>query len=171
MKTINVSQAEGPVLDWLVAKINGGTRKPKRCFDCRFYEERQGRDDPIQYCHHPKMDFEDGSGAFNTWPSDYETHSKCPIGDLTPTPVTTDWSQGGPIIEREGINLSIDYQDDALSNDMVQIGWKANLWNNSVPGTPGFLQWSYGPTPLIAVARCFVASKLGEVVEVPEELA
>lgn len=83
---------------------------------------------------------------------------------------STDWAQGGPIIEREGINLSVDYQDDALSNDMVQIGWKGNLWNNSVPGTSGFLQWAYGPTPLIAAMRCFVASRLGDTVEVPEEL-
>lgn len=83
---------------------------------------------------------------------------------------STDWSQGGPIIEREGINLSVDYQDDAMSNDMVQIGWKGNLWNNSVPGTAGFLQWAYGPTPLIAAMRCFVASRLGDTVEVPEEL-
>ena len=83
---------------------------------------------------------------------------------------TTDWAQGGPIIEREGVNLSIDYQDDALSNDMVQLGWKGNLWNNSVPGTAGFLQWAYGPTPLIAAMRCFVISKLGDTVEVPEEL-
>ena len=80
------------------------------------------------------------------------------------------WSQGGPIIEREGINLSVDYQDSALSNDMVQIGWKGNLWNNSVPGTAGFLQWAYGPTPLIAAMRCFVTSKLGNEVDVPEEL-
>ena len=82
---------------------------------------------------------------------------------------STDWSQGGPIIEREGINLSVDYQDDALSNDMVQIGWKGNLWNNSVPGTSGFLQWAYGPTPLIAAMRCYV-SKLGDKVEIPDEL-
>ena len=80
------------------------------------------------------------------------------------------WAQGGPIIEREGINLSVDYQDSALSNDMVQIGWKGNLWNNSVPGTAGFLQWAYGPTPLIAAMRCFCVSKLGTTVEVPEEL-
>ena len=83
---------------------------------------------------------------------------------------STDWAQGGPIIEREGINTSVDYQDDALSLDMVQIGWKANLWNNSVPGTSGFLQWAYGPTPLIAAMRCYVASKLGDEVDVPEEL-
>jgi hypothetical protein len=83
---------------------------------------------------------------------------------------STDWSQGGPIIEREKINLSVDYQDDALSLDMIPIGWKANLWNNSVPGTPGFLQWAYGPTPLIAAMRCYVASKLGDNIEIPKEL-
>ena len=127
MKTINVSQAEGQVLDWLVAKAKGDS------------------DDALE-------SYVDGfrcadEGAYST-----------------------DWAQGGPIIEREGVNLSIDYQDDALSNDMVQLGWKGNLWNNSVPGTAGFLQWAYGPTPLIAAMRCFVASKLGETVEVPEEL-
>lgn len=124
MKTINVSQAEGPVLDWLVATLEG-------------------------------WDYDDITNA--TKPDRRKKYS-------------TDWSQGGPIIEREGINLSVDYQDSALSNDMVQIGWKGNLWNNSVPGTAGFLQWAYGPTPLIAAMRCFCVSKLGETVEVPEEL-
>lgn len=28
----------------------------------------------------------------------------------------------------------------------------------------------YGPTPLIAAMRCYVASKLGDEVEIPEEL-
>ncbi len=140
MKTINVSQAEGQVLDWMVAKCE---------------------------------DFRDDFAIIRVWnnrvtkiiPGDYETSEV-----YTSYSPSADWDQGGPIIEREGINLSIDYQDDALSNDMVQIGWKANLWNNSVPGTPGFLQWSYGPTPLIAAMRCFCCSKLGDVVDVPEEL-
>lgn len=30
--------------------------------------------------------------------------------------------------------------------------------------------WGYGSTSLVAAARCYVASKLGETVEVPEEL-
>ena len=85
-------------------------------------------------------------------------------------PYSTNWLWGGPIIQREGINLSVDYQDDALSDDMVQIGWNGNLWNNSVPGTAGFLQWAYGPTPLIAAMRCFCCSKLGDVVDIPEDL-
>ena len=83
---------------------------------------------------------------------------------------STNWLWGGPIIQREGLNLSVDYQDDALSDDMVQIGWKGNLWNNSVPGTAGFLQWAYGPTPLIAAMRCLAASKLGDEIEIPETL-
>jgi hypothetical protein len=95
------------------------------------------------------------------------------LGEYRPVPVpnySTDWTQGGPIIERCGINLSVDYQDDALSDDVVQIGWKANLWNNSVPGTSGFMQWAYGPTPLIAAMRCYCCSKLGDVVDLPDEL-
>lgn len=111
----------------------------------------------------PEWDYEDR--AYNTfdWIDTGDTNDE----QYSPS---TDWAQGGPIIEREGINLSVDYQDSALSNDMVQIGWKGNLWNNSVPGTAGFLQWAYGPTPLIAAMRCFVASKLGETAEVPEGL-
>ena len=113
------------------------------------------------------------SGMFDTYPqyaagkAFLEKHQGSSAAYVHPS---SDWAQGGPIIEREGINLSVDYQDSALSNDMVQIGWKGNLWNNSVPGTAGFLQWAYGPTPLIAAMRCFCVSKLGESVAVPKEL-
>jgi hypothetical protein len=83
---------------------------------------------------------------------------------------STDGSQAVSIIDREGINTSVDYQDCVLTLDMVRIGWKANLWNNSIPGTSGFLQWAYGPTLLVAAMRCFVACKLGKEVDVPDEL-
>lgn len=34
-----------------------------------------------------------------------------------------------------------------------------------------YVYWSWqGPTPLIAAMRCYVASKLGDEVEIPEEL-
>ena len=140
MKAINVSQAEGPALDWLVAKADTNLHP---IGDVRLLDGR----------------------VFSINAGDYERSDRWQ--QYSPS---TDWAQGGPIIEREGVNLSIDYQDDALSNDMVQLGWKGNLWNNSVPGTAGFLQWAYGPTPLIAAMRCFVISKLGDTVEVPEEL-
>jgi hypothetical protein len=63
------------------------------------------------------------------------------------------WAQGGPIIEREGI--SIGKADDP--DWWAFKGWKAE------DGTPG-------PTPLIAAMRCYVASQLGDEVEVPDEL-
>ena len=62
---------------------------------------------------------------------------------------STDWAQGGPIIEREGLTLT--HQD---------------IW---VAQTDDDL-FAYGPTPLIAAMRCYVTSKLGDEVEVPNEL-
>lgn len=66
---------------------------------------------------------------------------------------STDWSVGGPIIEREKITVQPVVNPD---------GWMARTQRHeSVWG---------GPTPLIAAMRCYVASKLGDEVEVPEEL-
>jgi len=65
---------------------------------------------------------------------------------------STDWSQGGPIIEREGIG--------------VGPAGCARKWN---PVTEQYDQFT-GPTPLIAAMRCYVASKLGDDVNIPEEL-
>ena len=69
-----------------------------------------------------------------------------------------DWSQGGPIIEREEINL-----DNYAKNPK----WSA--WTPAPDRESGEAQ-AYGPTPLIAAMRCYVASKLGDEVEIPEEL-
>ena len=64
---------------------------------------------------------------------------------------STDWSQGGPIIAREGITLQQSPDRDC---------WMAH--NNS----PAF----EGDAPLIAAMRCYVASRLGDEVETPSEL-
>jgi hypothetical protein len=63
---------------------------------------------------------------------------------------STDWAQGGPIIERERINL------EPFSNINGE-QWSADG------------EWD-SPTPLIAAMRCYVASQLGDEVEIPEEL-
>lgn len=154
MKT---SELIGPALDWAANKANGTLAvKPSRCFDCKHYEERQGRDDAIQYCHHPKMNFVDGSEAIRTWPSDYETHEQCPITELTPEPLSTNWEQGGPIIEREGIALRRGHS-----------GWWIAC-TLDINDDEHFMSISHNA--LTAAMRCFVASKLGDEVEVPEEL-
>ena len=77
---------------------------------------------------------------------------------------STDWEQGGPIIERE--NLCVGRKQQADTNYCEVNDPAVDCWARTTAG--GYL--SYGPTPLIAVMRCYVASKLGEVVKVPQEL-
>ena len=66
---------------------------------------------------------------------------------------STNWNHGGPIIERERIDVF------SISNGN---GWCAQSDVRVYNG--------YGPTPLIAALRCFVASKLGDEVDIPEDL-
>ena len=66
---------------------------------------------------------------------------------------STDWAQGGPIIAREGI--------DVEHYELPEKGWMAGIINKAQ---------EHGPTPLIAAMRCYVTSKLGDEVEIPEEL-
>jgi len=67
---------------------------------------------------------------------------------------STNWAQGGPIIERESIDLQ--YQ-----------GGDVDVWAADIFGADCSV---YGDTPLIAAMRCYVVSKLGDEVEIPEEL-
>ncbi len=69
------------------------------------------------------------------------------------------WSQGGPIIERERIGLWA-YQWNEQGEP--EAGWYAEDEGGDHVRT--------GITPLIAAMRCFVASKLGDEVEIPDEL-
>lgn len=64
---------------------------------------------------------------------------------------STRWAQGGPIIEREGINLH-------RCND--EQTWFSVVGDTTV----------HAPTPLIAAMRCYVASRLGPEVDVPDDL-
>lgn len=61
---------------------------------------------------------------------------------------STDWAQGGPIIERERMNVTE----------------SRGVWS-AYDGARGL---AYGPTPLVAAMRAYVASKFGG--EVPDEV-
>lgn len=78
----------------------------------------------------------------------------------TPWAPQENWAQGGPIIERRKITLR--------TNACVPGHWAAFIdfggSNTNVKARQS------GPTPLIAAMRCFVASKLGDEVEIPDEL-
>lgn len=66
---------------------------------------------------------------------------------------STRWAEGGPIIERERISLSATPS--------------ADFHARTVTFPPVYLS---GPTPLIAAMRCYVASKLGDDIDIPAEL-
>ena len=79
---------------------------------------------------------------------------------------STNWAQGGPIIEREGIDLYCNVPSSiAIKNEGWEPSWRAR-YSRCGYGT----EMMHGPTPLIAAMRCYVASKLGDEVEVPDEL-
>jgi len=80
---------------------------------------------------------------------------------------STDWAQGGPIIERDGIDL---YCNTIAQPDHKDPAWQVGSWRARVCSMSRNGHMYYGPTPLIASMRCYVASKLGDEVEVPKEL-
>lgn len=89
-------------------------------------------------------------GGYWVWPEFQSKKEYMKIGrNYSPS---TKWPQGGPIIEREKIC------PDYLLNGQ----WLAVSRLTEEQG--------YGPTPLIAAMRCYVASKLGTEVEVPAVL-
>ena len=77
---------------------------------------------------------------------------------------STDWAQGGPIIEREWLDIT------PWPNESDEdLRWQCKQ-HDSIDCV------AFGPTPLIAAMRCYVASKFGDdlvlfKVEVPDELA
>lgn len=155
MTTITVSKASGVTLDLLVAMAD------TRCSGLTFRKIK----DVLCGC--------DGDGAggvciFIVGPAFRDQMKARTTLSLQHASVycpTHDWSQGGPIIEKEHIRLSVN--DDGqwwAETRLYADGRKAftTSFDKAVIGQ--------GLTPLIAAMRCFVASKLGDTVEVPEEL-
>lgn len=68
---------------------------------------------------------------------------------------STNWVHGGPLIERNGISVIRPENKDGKP-----------VW----AAVQGYSKAIEGPTPLIAAMRCLVYAKLGDKVEMPEEL-
>ena len=75
---------------------------------------------------------------------------------------STNWLQGGPIIEREKI----------VFNTENGTPWRARFGRPRLTfdGKATNYHHEEGPTPLIAAMRCYVSSKYGEEIEIPDEL-
>jgi len=74
---------------------------------------------------------------------------------------STDWAQGGPIIERERLTLKPE-RDNKTADEF----WTAI----SLIRIDDYRIIEFGPTPLIAAMRCYVAYRLGDEVEIPDVL-
>lgn len=119
---VKTSELTEAALDWAVAKCMGYVDSGDVVVD---FEYLSG-DDPVRWEPQREMYY---SSAYSP---------------------STDWADGGPIIERERIRLD-----------------PRGVW---VAGHDSSNDEYTGPTPLIAAMRCFVASKLGDEVDVPDEL-
>jgi len=68
---------------------------------------------------------------------------------------STNWAQGGPIIERERISVEPCF-------DLKWVAIRTESPNSAFE--------EEGSTSLVAAMRCYVASKMGDEIEVPDEL-
>jgi hypothetical protein len=68
---------------------------------------------------------------------------------------STDWAQAGPIIEREGFGFEFNPEEEEFI-----------AFYPTKQGSPEGI----GKTHLIAAMRCYVASKLGDKVKIPNEV-
>lgn len=109
---IKVSEAAGPVLDYMVAQCEG--------VDVRW---SAAHEQLLQVGYH-----------YAVW----QPHKN--------------WAQGGPIIEREMITIT----------PAEHAGWQAFAWPKHSA--------TWGDTPLEAAMRCYCFAKLGDEIDIPEEL-
>lgn len=128
----------GPALDWAVAKAEGALA-------------------PLGNLHQVGQQLFIGVGGDLGEPGDWVVYQP-----------SIDWSQGGPIIEREGINL---WSPNGFSGVKFFKADGTPLWY-AVNGTTSLAKRASGmdASPLIAAMRCYVAIKLGDEVDIPEEL-
>lgn len=75
-------------------------------------------------------------------------------------PYSSDWAQGGPIIEREKIELAY----------RVGVNWTATRIEGPAVCEVTVPYNQKGSPQLIAAMRCYVMSQYGDEIEIPDEL-
>ena len=71
---------------------------------------------------------------------------------------STDWAQGGPLIEKYAVKVEHFPGETIASKANARVAMNRTAY------------WKSGPAPLVALCRAIVAANLGELVSVPEEL-
>lgn len=113
----------------------------------------------VAKCEGYECQFDDGVSGPWLVPQDGYLHDEIPLTIYRPS---TKWNQGGAIIQRELISV---------------INTHGSMWAATTypvhqvyqDHTEAHFQ-GIGPTPLIAAMRCYVATKLGDEVDLPAEL-
>ena len=121
--------------------------------------ERDALDWAVAKCEGYECQFDDGVSGPWLVPQDGYLHDEIPLSIYRPS---TKWNQGGAIIQRELISV---------------INTHGSMWAATTypvhqvyqDHTEAHFQ-GIGPTPLIAAMRCYVATKLGDEVDLPAEL-
>lgn len=146
MKEVKVSELQGAALDWAVAQVNIQSGE----FTTDSEEHGTGR--PYFNCNNGEPCLW-GSGVQAIGTMNAKTGNPWVMhgsgGDYSPS---IDWSQGGPLIDKYRIDvnwLSLDVC--AEFSDTDDLGME-------------------GKCVLVAVCRAIVYYKLGEVVQIPDEL-
>lgn len=130
----------GPALDWAVAKAS----------------DRLGK--------YIRDDLRLGTSIIDI---DFDEHRQLAVyvpgrkhDPYVPWAPSTDWAQGGPLIDASDIV------------EIVKGGYGESVYWEVISGMedePGHTM-ARGPTKLIAAFRCIVAAKLGDEVDIPDEL-
>lgn len=140
MPIVQTLELTGAALDWVVAKCEG---LPLKLDPMGFRESAP---------HAPQA-------GWWVWPT-HEAgmvvgHQPARSGrGQTGYSPSTDWAQGGPLIESGEVLLQPPGTDDDYTS------WSAVCGNGTYSG----------PTALVAAMRAYVASAVGDTAEVPEEL-
>ena len=113
----------------------------------------------VATCEGYECQFEDEVSGPWLVPQEGFLHDEKSLSQYSPS---TSWSQGGPIIEREKISVGYE-RYGAIGGET----WDA-VKKSSTDDTTLWLE--YGPTPLVAAMRCYVAAEMGDTIEIPEEL-
>lgn len=93
------------------------------------------------------------AGTVKEWNFANCTRALVPVDDYHPS---TDWSQGGPIIEHNNIFIRPLWHATTGVNTGLWSAGKSKFF--AIPN-----HWHHeGPTPLVAAMRAFVASEFGE---------
>jgi hypothetical protein len=96
------------------------------------------------------------TGAALNWAVHVALHGSCE--GYAEHEYSTNWEYGGPIIERKRLCVT------------PGNGYWGSVVHDRLFEDDGSDHHALGPTPLIAAMRCYVASELGDTVDVPEEL-